>query len=88
VTSSILTKPLNNLVMYITKIYCNHKAVLCNVIWLLPELVSSFTCYTEERVVICNDERQSLPLLTKNLRDCGVDMDEVYLSIVYNPKQQ
>lgn len=73
--------------MYITKIYCNYAGDLCEVVKLLPKLVSSFTCYAEERVVICNDERQSLPFLTKNLRDCGVDMDEVYLSIVYNPKQ-
>lgn len=69
--------------MYITKIYCDNTDLLCEVTKLLPRLVSSFTCYAEERVVICNDEEQSLPLLTKNLRDCGVDMDDAYLSIIH-----
>lgn len=71
--------------MYITKIYCDYAGTLTEVVRLLSKFVSSFTCYTEERVVICTDERENYIFLTKNLRDCGVDMDEVYITSVYSP---
>ena len=73
--------------MYITKISCDieNPGVFYEAVRWVARLCQEFTCYGEEKVLICKDERQSATLLTKNLRGCGVDVDELYIKNIITP---